>query len=41
MSSGKGFHAGHCDPAAKPIAWNMVTERALNPEMRGFPISGI
>ena len=38
---GKGTHGGYCGPAVKPIALNMVSEIARDPETRGIPISGI
>lgn len=38
---GKGSHGGFCGPAVKPIALNMVSEIARDPETYGLPISGI
>ena len=38
---GKGTHGGYCGPAVKPIALNMVSEIARDPETQGLPISGI
>ncbi len=38
---GKISHGGYCGPAVKPIALNMVSQIATDPETRGFPISGI
>jgi dihydropyrimidine dehydrogenase (NAD+) subunit PreA len=38
---GKGSHGGYCGPAVKPIALNMVSEVARDPETAGLPISGI
>jgi dihydropyrimidine dehydrogenase (NAD+) subunit PreA len=38
---GKGAHGGYCGPAVKPIALNMVSQIANDPETRGLPISGI
>ena len=38
---GKGAHGGYCGPAVKPIALNMVTQIATDPETVGLPISGI
>ena len=38
---GRGTHGGYCGPAVKPIALNMVTEIARDPQTRGLPISGI
>ena len=38
---GKGTHGGYCGPAVKPIALNMVSEIARDPETHGLPISGI
>src|SRR5262245_2239027 len=37
---GKGSHGGYCGPAVKPIALNMVSACAVDPEI-GIPISGI
>jgi len=37
---GKGGHGGYAGPAVKPIALNMVSQIALDPEIR-LPISGI
>lgn len=37
---GFGSHGGYCGPAVKPIALNMVSEIATDPEIR-LPISGI
>jgi dihydropyrimidine dehydrogenase (NAD+) subunit PreA len=39
--AGKGAHGGHCGPAVKPIALNMVAEIARDPETANLPISGI
>ena len=39
--NGKGSHGGFCGPAVKPIALNMVSAIAADPELRGMPISGI
>ena len=38
---GKGTHGGYCGPAVKPIALNMVSEIARDPETAGLPISAI
>ncbi|MBX7221885.1 MAG: NAD-dependent dihydropyrimidine dehydrogenase subunit PreA [Blastocatellia bacterium] len=38
--NGKAAHGGYCGPAVKPIALNMVSELARDPEV-GIPISGI
>ncbi|SER57409.1 dihydropyrimidine dehydrogenase (NAD+) subunit PreA [Tranquillimonas rosea] len=38
---GKGTHGGYCGPAVKPIALNMVSEIARDPETAHLPISGI
>ncbi|UAA38586.1 NAD-dependent dihydropyrimidine dehydrogenase subunit PreA [Paraneptunicella aestuarii] len=38
---GKGTHGGYCGPGVKPIALNMVSEIARDPETYGLPISGI
>ncbi len=38
---GKISHGGYCGPAVKPIALNMVSQIANDPETRGLPISGI
>lgn len=37
---GLGSHGGYCGPAVKPIALNMVSQIASDPEI-GLPISGI
>jgi len=37
---GKGSHGGYAGPAVKPIALNMVSQLASDPEV-GIPISGI
>src|SRR5881396_4426587 len=37
---GKGSHGGYCGPAVKPIALNMVSACACDPEI-GIPVSGI
>jgi dihydropyrimidine dehydrogenase (NAD+) subunit PreA len=37
---GKGSHGGYAGPAVKPIALNMVSQLAADPEV-GLPISGI
>jgi dihydropyrimidine dehydrogenase (NAD+) subunit PreA len=39
--AGKGSHGGYCGPAVKPIAMNMVSAIASDPQRRGLPISGI
>jgi len=41
MIDGMGTHGGYCGPAVKPIALNMVSKIATNPETAGLPISGI
>lgn len=38
---GKAAHGGYCGPAVKPIALNMISSIAADPETRGLPISGI
>lgn len=38
--NGKAAHGGYCGPAVKPIALNMVSELARDPEVN-IPISGI
>ncbi|MBI4052385.1 MAG: NAD-dependent dihydropyrimidine dehydrogenase subunit PreA [Elusimicrobia bacterium] len=38
---GKIAHGGYCGPAVKPIALNMLSQIAADPETKGFPISGI
>jgi dihydropyrimidine dehydrogenase (NAD+) subunit PreA len=38
---GKIAHGGYCGPAVKPIALNMVSQIATDPETLGLPISGI
>ena len=38
---GKAAHGGYCGPAVKPIALNMVSQIAVDPETRGLPMSGI
>jgi len=38
---GKGAHGGYCGPAVKPIALNMVSQIAADPETKNIPISGI
>jgi dihydropyrimidine dehydrogenase (NAD+) subunit PreA len=38
---GKGAHGGYCGPAVKPIALNMVSSIARDPECAGLAISGI
>lgn len=38
--SGKGSHGGYCGPAVKPIALNMVSSVASDPQVK-IPISGI
>jgi dihydropyrimidine dehydrogenase (NAD+) subunit PreA len=38
---GKVAHGGYCGPAVKPIALNMVSQIATDPETAGIPISGI
>jgi dihydropyrimidine dehydrogenase (NAD+) subunit PreA len=38
--NGMAAHGGYCGPAVKPIALNMVSELARDPEI-GIPISGI
>jgi dihydropyrimidine dehydrogenase (NAD+) subunit PreA len=37
---GMGAHGGYCGPAVKPIALNMVSELARDPQF-GIPLSGI
>ena len=37
---GKGTHGGYAGPAVKPIALNMVSQVAADPEV-GIPVSGI
>ncbi len=39
--SGYSSHGGYCGPAVKPIALNMLSEIARDPETAGIPISGI
>ena len=39
--NGQGSHGGYCGPAVKPIALNMVSAIASDPETAGIPISGI
>ncbi|MCI2399931.1 NAD-dependent dihydropyrimidine dehydrogenase subunit PreA [Aliiroseovarius subalbicans] len=41
MIDGMGTHGGYCGPAVKPIALNMVSKIATDPETQGLPISGI
>jgi dihydropyrimidine dehydrogenase (NAD+) subunit PreA len=38
---GQGSHGGYCGPAVKPIALNMISSIACDPETKDFPISGI
>ena len=38
---GKVSHGGYCGPAVKPIALNMVSQIATDPETQGLPLSGI
>ncbi len=38
--AGRGSHGGYCGPAVKPIALNMVSSVAADPQV-GIPISGI
>ena len=38
---GQGTHGGYCGPAVKPIALNMVSSIARDPETKELPISGI
>ncbi len=38
--NGRGSHGGYCGPAVKPIALNMVSSIASDPQV-GIPISGI
>ena len=38
--AGYGSHGGYCGPAVKPIALNMVSQIATDPDI-GLPISGI
>lgn len=38
---GKGTHGGYCGPAVKPIALNMVSKIATDPDTAKLPISGI
>lgn len=40
-TDGMATHGGYCGPAVKPIAMNMVSEIARNPETHGLPISAI
>ena len=40
-TGGMGSHGGYCGPAVKPIALNMVSEIARDPQTAGLPISGI
>ncbi len=40
-TGGMGSHGGHCGPAVKPIALNMVAEIGRSPDTAGIPISGI
>src|SRR5207244_9010398 len=37
---GRSSHGGYCGPAVKPIALNMVSEVAKDPEVK-IPVSGI
>ncbi len=39
--NGKSSHGGYCGPAVKPIALNMVSQIANDPDTVGLPISGI
>lgn len=39
--AGKSSHGGYCGPAVRPIALNMVSQIAADPETAGLPISGI
>ncbi len=39
--AGKAAHGGYCGPAVKPIALNMLSQIATDPETRGLPLSGI
>ncbi len=39
--AGKGSHGGYCGPAVKPIALNMISSIAADPELAGLPVSGI
>lgn len=41
MVGGQSSHGGYCGPAVKPIALNMVSAIAADPETAGVPISGI
>ncbi|MBI4056254.1 MAG: NAD-dependent dihydropyrimidine dehydrogenase subunit PreA [Elusimicrobia bacterium] len=38
---GKIAHGGYCGPAVKPIALNMISQIATDPETKGLPLSGI
>jgi dihydropyrimidine dehydrogenase (NAD+) subunit PreA len=38
---GRTSHGGYCGPAVKPIALNMMSDIARDPETRGVPLSGI
>jgi dihydropyrimidine dehydrogenase (NAD+) subunit PreA len=38
---GKSSHGGYCGPAVKPIALNMLSQIAADPETAHMPISGI
>jgi dihydropyrimidine dehydrogenase (NAD+) subunit PreA len=38
---GKSSHGGYCGPAVKPIALNMLSSIANDPQTQGLPISGI
>jgi dihydropyrimidine dehydrogenase (NAD+) subunit PreA len=38
---GQGSHGGYCGPAVKPIALNMISAIAADPETKGIPLSGI
>lgn len=39
--NGWSSHGGYCGPAVKPIALNMLSQIATDPETLGLPISGI
>lgn len=39
--NGKGTHGGYCGPAVKPIALNLVSQIARDPETQNKDISGI
>ena len=39
--NGLAAHGGYCGPAVKPIALNMMSQIATDPETTGIPLSGI